>query len=1423
MPTNFFKAIDILHLAKQSGIRVVMNNDQLQLKYEQSTHIDKSLLEQIKGNKHLIIEYLANKNRGVQKVDKNFEKIPVADRSRVLHIPLSFSQQRLWFIDRLEGSIQYHIPAVLRLKGNLNTDALAYALRQVVQRHEVLRTSFVEDDGLVSQVVKPVDAWQLNTLDAPVGDDPGSLKAVINSLVSAPFDLERDYMLRATLIPLEKETHVLVAVIHHIASDGWSASILVKEVVELYTAFEEKRTADLLPLPIQYADFAIWQRNHLQGEMLEKKISYWKEKLSGVTPLQLPTDFKNTVLHSVKGGVYSFRVDKALSSQLKQFGAEQGATIFMTLLSAFKVLLYRYSGQEDICVGTPIAGRQQQELEGLIGFFVNSLALRTPVNGRENFIELLRKVKVTTLEAYAHQEVPFEKVVEVVVKDRTQGRSPLFQAMFVLQNTPDIPAMNLGGVQLFPESHTNSTAKFDLTLNVTETINGLQASLQYNTGLYSEASISRMAAHFTKLLYSVVNNPGQGVGVLPMLAPEEVQQVVSSFNDRQTTYPAGKSIVALFEEQAAATPNATALVFEDRLLTYRELNTKANQLARFLKSRGIQSEDLVPICIERSVGMMVGILGILKAGAAYVPLDVHYPAERLRFMIEDSGSGILLTSRESGANLQPPPGIEIYELDGDAQGEIDQQNGNNLDLDILSNQLAYIIYTSGSTGRPKGVMVEHGNVVSLVKGVDYVALTDADVILSTGSPSFDATTFEYWSMLLNGGQLVLCDETKLLDAELLKAEIIKRGVTKIWFTSSWFNQLVETDLSLFQPLQTILVGGEKLSEHHIRSVRNAYPAINIINGYGPTENTTFSLTHPIGTVEEGKAIPIGRALNNRTAYVLNKEGAVVPVGVTGEIYLGGAGIARGYLNQPELTREKFVTNPFDKRDSSKLYKTGDLGRWLPGGTIEYQGRSDEQVKIRGFRIELGEIETVVAQSGLVNQAVIIARQTPGSPNYLVGYVVPGNDYTREKLAAFLKSRLPEHMVPLIWVELDALPLTANGKVDKTSLPNPEPAGLVTTKYVAPRNELETNIAAIWQSLLKIDRVGITDNFFEVGGHSLLVIQLVSNIRKQLNLDLSISDIFIYPTIRDFTDKCLEKFKNPSLPEINIRYLVTLKATGSKPPLYIVAGGGGTSRKFMKFAGLLDPDQPVYALQPPIELRDQKEFPETIEKIASVFIEEMMITNPTGPYGLSGHCLGGIIAFEMAKQLEAMGKKVQMLAMFDTIIKKRPKKTRRTFKNLYNIPSLVKLIIVKILLKFNFEAFLFRKYTRTAIGYKMNTLRSVIRKIRREPPLQEVALAGQNMFDGSSEAYRSAAKKYKMSAYAGEIILFYAKERYYFTDANNNIRFKKVILDDNVRNTWSEYCTAHTIFDVEGDHSDMFEVSHGDRFARLVQEQMNVSR
>ncbi|WP_121809994.1 non-ribosomal peptide synthetase [Mucilaginibacter kameinonensis] len=1028
------------------------------------------------------------------------------------YIPLSYSQERLWFIDRLEGSVQYHIPAVLKLTGEVNTAALENALRNVVERHEVLRTVIREHEGQGYQYIKE-NNWALK--QSEINENKAELKAYISQEVNRPFDLSQDDMLRAELIATAKDEYILLLVLHHIAADGWSMPVLVTEFSQLYSSYNKNEPIQLKAPEIQYVDYAIWQREYLNAEKLQNKLSYWEEKLAGTATLELPTDHLRPAVQSSRGSVYEFTIAKEQAEQLKQLSLEQGTTLYMTLLAIFKVLLYRYSAQEDICVGTPVANRDREETAELIGFFVNTLALRTALNGEDTFNTLLSKVKQTTLEAYGHQEVPFEKVVETVVKERDLSRSPLFQVMFVLQNTGVIPTLELGDIKITGECTGDYSSKYDLSYNAEETKDGIRIVAEYNTDLYEAETIERMSGHYVKLIGEVTNAPATLINKLQLLSKAEEEQL-QKFNETAAAYPKEENIVSLFEKQVQINPTATALVFEGETVSYQELNQQSNRIANYLIKQGIKAENLVAICIERGINMIAGILGVLKVGAAYVPVDMDYPKERISYILEDTQASIILSSSTGKANLN---GINARIIELDSNEEIKAQSGENINIAIEPNQLAYVMYTSGSTGKPKGVMVEHQSIANYCNGfVNYFGITAADNVLQQSSVSFDTMCEEVYPALITGAKVVIVKEGGK-DVDAIKHLLATEKITILSATPTviaYLNKEAANKNINTQSLRYIISGGELLQPGF---VDHLYPKVQVVNSYGPTEGTVCASYYTINDIN--KAALIGSPVSNTQIYIRNKEGELSPIGVPGEICIGGVQVARGYLNQPELTKEKFIADPYSEDKNTKLYKTGDQGRWLSDGNIEYLGRIDDQVKIRGYRIELGEIEQVLLQNENVRQAVVLARADKQGTKRLTAYVVTEEAaYDKQELQNYLGERLPEYMVPRLWVRLDSLPLTPNGKTDKRALPEAEASQ--EESYTAPETTPEKQLAKIWEELLGVEKIGTKDNFFELGGHSLLAMRVISQVRRELNKELKIRDLFVYPTIVDLAKQLEEE-------------------------------------------------------------------------------------------------------------------------------------------------------------------------------------------------------------------------------------------------------------------------------------------------------------
>ncbi|MBE8992053.1 amino acid adenylation domain-containing protein, partial [Nostoc sp. LEGE 12450] len=1056
---------------------------------------------------------------------------PILKRAENAELPLSYAQQRLWFLDQFEpNSASYNIPFGLRLVGTLNVSALEQSLIEIIHRHEALRTNFVTVDGQAAQIIQTEMNWSVAVVDLqhlPQTEQKTAAQQLVQQQAIEPFDLASDALIRATLVMLSPTEQWLSLCMHHVVSDGWSMTVFVQELTTLYNAYSigqpslPRRGTPLLPLPIQYADFAIWQRQWLVGGVLQNQLSYWKQQLANApTFLLLPTDRPRPAVQTFNGAYLEFALSVELTQKLVELSQQQGVTLFMTLLAAYNTLLYRYTGQTDILVGTPIANRDRTEIEGLIGFFVNTLVMRTNLAENPTFNELLPRIREMALSAYAHQDLPFEMLVETLQPERDMSHTPLFQVMFALQNAP-MSEIELTGLTVSSLPIESSTAKFDLTLSMENTATGLVGAWEYNTDLFDRSTIERMSGHFVMLLESIINNPQQPISKLPLLTQFEQHQLLVEWNNTQAEYPQDKCIHQLFEEQVARTPDAVAVVFENQQLTYQQLNCRANQLAHYLQSLGVGADVLVGICVERSLEMVVGLLGILKAGGAYVPLDPEYPTERLSFMLEDAQVQVLLTQQHLVKAL-PQSQVELVCLDSDwfLMSHLSQEN---LITSVQASNLAYVIYTSGSTGKPKGTMILHQGVVNyLFWCIQAYAVGNGDGAPVQSSFAFDATVTSLFSPLIVGKQVVVLPQQQEIEA---LCDVLQSGYhfSLVKLTPAHL-ELLNQILPSQKVAQTkaLVIGGEQLLGKTIELWRQNTPSTRLINEYGPTETVVgcciYEVTNQTSLLE---GILIGRPIANTQIYILDQNLQPVPVGVPGELHIGGAGLARGYLNRPELTQEKFIPNPFEeaggrrqKAGGSRLYKTGDLARYLPDGNIEYLGRIDNQVKIRGFRIELGEIEAVLSQHKDVQANCVIAREDNRGDKRLVAYIVPQKEQTPtvSVLRNFFKEKLPDYMVPSAFVTLDSLPLTPNGKIDRRALPAPEPSSELSENYVAPRTPLEEILAQIWVQVLKVELVGRHDNFFELGGHSLLATQLISRVRSSLKVELPLRSLFATPTI-----------------------------------------------------------------------------------------------------------------------------------------------------------------------------------------------------------------------------------------------------------------------------------------------------------------------
>lgn len=1173
--------------------------------------------------------------------------------------PLSFNQQQLWVIAQLIGdSPVYNECVTVHLPGPLDIPRLERSFNALIQRHEAWRTCFPVEDGQAVQQVQSELTFTLPVVDLrSLPHEEREAEALRRAKAEAlpPFDLIHGPLLRATLMQLDDEDHRLFLTLHHIIFDGMTVyQVFLPELRAVYEAFSAGQSSPLPELPIQYTDFAVWQREQMQGQLLDKQLAYWKQQLAGVPALlELPADHPRPPVPSYRGAIRSLALGKPLTDALRAFSRKEGCTLYVLLQAALNTLLYRYTGQHDILVGTATSGRTQAEVQKLMGVFINMLVMRTNMEGSPSFRELLARVREATLEAQEHADVPFEYVVKELQPQREQGQNPFFQVLLMLE--PAVASLPSGWTLTHMEINTDSS-KFDLSLIFEDRPEGLIGWFEYSTDLFEASTIERMMGHWQTLLAAIIADPTQTIDELPILTDAERQQLLVEWNATQTAYPKDLGVHQLFEQQVERTPTAVALLFEEQQVTYSELNERANQLAHRLQQLGVGPEVCVGLCLKRSPEMVVGLLGILKAGGAYVPLDPAYPKERLAFMLADTQAPVLLT-QEQYLDVLPVEGIHVLCLDT-AWQSISKEPTDNLISKATGEHLAYIMYTSGSTGKPKGVEILHHNISRLVFGVDYARLDATRTLLHMATISFDASTFELWGALLHGARCVLFPEPVPTPKGIGEA-VRKHKVTTVWLTASLFNALLDDAPEELRDIEQLLTGGEALSVVHIRRALERLPETQFINGYGPTESTTFACCYPIPQEisEQTRSIPIGRPIGNTQVYILDRHMNPVPIGVVGELYIGGDGLAKGYHNRPELTLEKFVAHPWSSDPNARLYKTGDLVRYLVDGSIEFLGRLDHQVKLRGFRIELGEIEAVFGQHAAVQEALVLARQDErgGGEKYLVAYIVPkqGQHFTLQDVRRFLKEHLPEYMIPSEYILLDAMPLTPNGKVDHRALPIPErDKRTVQDSYVAPVLTVHKQLVEIWQDILNVRPIGITDNFFALGGHSLLAARIVDRIQQTFGKKLPLTTFFSGATIERLAVAIQEEHQHT----IARASVVTVQAGGARYPFFFLhgdwAGGGFYCRELSDHLG---PDQPFYILEP-YKFLDLP-VPPTFEEMAAAHIEAMRAVQPEGPYLLGGFCNGGLMAYEMARQLKAQGQKVDLLALIDPAAPRQHKVVR----------------------------------------------------------------------------------------------------------------------------------------------------------------------
>jgi len=1268
-PEKMRHAADILALLAGQRITLSVQGDALRCHAPKGT-LTPALRAMLQEHKAELLDFL----RAQKAASMVRPQLVRTTGQESLPAPLSFAQQRLWFLDQLQpGSTTYNITLAVRLVGTLHVSVLEQSLNEVVRRHESLRTTFAVAEGQPVQVIAtlspagsaPLGGLAIHSLEAvPVQERERHVQQLVSQEAERPFNLVQGPLMRATLFLLNQAEYVLQLTIHHIIADGWSINILVQELILLYQAYIKGQSSPLPELPIQYADYARFQRAWLQGEVLQAQLAYWKALLAGAPALlELPLDYPRPAVQTFQGATHPVSLPSPLTQALRELSQRESVTLFMTLLAVFNVLLSRYSRQEDIVVGTPVANRTHAETEGLIGLFVNMLALRTDLTGNPSFHDLLRRVRDVTQAAYSHQDVPFEQVVEALQPERDLSYTPLFQVVLTLQKI-SLGKVEFDNVSLHPLVVESKISQFDLVLHLEESSTVIEGMFEYNTDLFEAATIARMADHWLTLLQGIVADPTQRISDLRLLSEVERQCILGDWNATEAAYPQESCIHELFEAQVERSPDAIAVVWEDLQITYRELNTRANRLASHLQQLGVGPETLVCLCMERSLDLVVGLLGILKAGGAYVPLDPTYPKERLAFMVEDTQARVLLTQQHLAERIFDAAPVfrcsKVVCLDTlQIMTPLEKAEDISTKPRPHPEHLVYVIYTSGSTGRPKGVAVSHRNLTNLVSWhCRAFQLLPSDRTTQLAGIGFDASAWEIWPSLLAGASLHLPTEAVRMNPEKLRDWLVTEGITVTFLPTPMAEQMLALAWPSSISLRTILTGGDRL--HHAPPVGLPF---TLVNNYGPTENTVVATSGVIapqaasGSAHSSPVPTIGRPIANTKIYILDPQQRLVPIGVPGELCIGGAGIARGYLHRPELTAERFIQDPLGPDPGARLYRTGDLARYRSDGTIEFLGRLDQQVKIRGFRIELGEIETQLSQHPVIREAAVLAHADASGDKRLVAYVVFHEDAPAPgspDLRRYLQIHLPDYMIPSDFIALSALPLTPNGKLDPRALPAPHQLRqLPGEAFVAPRDSWELEMTNLWETVLGKHPIGVQDDFFALGGHSLLAVALMTQVQTLFGQNLPLTALFQEATIehlaRLLREHALEKAGVPERTAIVTRDwspLVPIQPQGTQHPFFCVHGADGTVLGYRALARHLGRERPFYGLQ--ARGVDEAQEPLTdIPVMASLYLQAVRELQPEGPYLLGGWSIGGLVAFEMAQQLVTQGQQVALVVLFDT--------------------------------------------------------------------------------------------------------------------------------------------------------------------------------
>jgi surfactin family lipopeptide synthetase A len=1261
---------------------------------------------------------------------------------------LSSMQQRLWYLDQLEpDTAVYNIPSAFRLSGSLNIDALQKSINEIVNRHDILRTSYLLDDENIVQVVAPSSSVKIPVVNIEGQNQKRqqlNLEDRLHEEARRPFNLSKGPIFRAVVYRLSGIEHILFFVVHHIAFDGWSFRIFLSELSEVYTASIENRPASLPDLSIQYADFAFWHQQWLQRGAIRKQMDYWLAKLGGELPiLNMPADFPRPPHQSLNGSIERMHIEHELIEQLTAVGRLENATLYMVLLAAFTVLLHRYTGQRDLLLGTPIANRNHKQTEGIIGLLANTLVLRTTIEDRPSFQRLLQTVRDACLEAFAHPDAPFERLVEELNPERDLSITPVFQVMFSFQTVEGLPD-SMSGIAITPVDVTLSVARTDLSLWITQRKKGLDLGLEYCTHLFRRDTVVRLLANYKILLESIAAIPDVNIDRLQMVSQDEKLMIEREFNATNGKYPEDKCLHEVIESQCNRSPGDRAVIFGETEISYQELDERSNRLAHFLRGEGVGPDVVVGICLERGIEMVIGVLAILKSGGAYLPLDPGYPPARLIYMVEDSKAPVVIT--QSSLKHLLPVHEEVKTICIDDDKEIIARHRDTMPENVnRPDNLAYVIYTSGSTGKPKGVQVPHGAVVNFLFSMcREPGMEKKDVLLAVTTLSFDLHVLEIYMPLIVGATVVVADRETASDGNLLLNLLHQSQATIMQATPSTWRLLLAAGWPGSKDLK-ILCGGESLPKDLLQELLPR--SHGVWNMYGPTETTVWSSCYHLTNADQ--PILIGRPIANTRIYVLDRLMQHCPIGVPGELYIGGHGVSRGYLNRPELTEKQFIPNPFRSDQGARLYKTGDLARFRPDGNLEYLGRIDTQVKVRGFRIELTEIESVLSGHPSVGKCVVTVHEDSPGDARLFAYIVRkgGTRVDVTSIKSHLRIKLPDYMVPQNFIELEQLPLTPAGKVDRKNLPAIDLSNVAKTKsYVAPRDPLEIQLTELWEKILGTNPISVTDNFFDLGGHSLLGVRLFSGIEKMIGEKLPLALLYHAPTIEQLSKSLKEKNWSEAWST-----LVPIQPQGSKPPLFLVHGAAGNVLLYRQLAFYLGADQPIYAFQ--AKGLDGKEPVHTsIEAMAKEYIQEQKKLQSQGPYYLGGYCMGGTIAYEMARQLSEAGHSVRMVAMFDTFNGwEKPRWPRKIYHHYQRIAFhfLNYLMIGSQDRKLFISEKIQESKRRTANWFSVNISRLLYRtRLRKDKPL----VLMENIND-------KAVIEYVAAQYPGTIDLFRSKSAY----------------------------------------------------------------